>query len=84
MTETVEQNAALLAAEDDGFIDRRVAGVPRPGGERRQFANGYAAERPEVRELGEAIDRYKATRRRRFITAAELYDVIAELGYRKD
>ncbi|MEM1062893.1 MAG: hypothetical protein AAF532_06065 [Planctomycetota bacterium] len=82
MLETAEQNPQA-AAGPMAFVDRREGNVGRDGGERRQFANGYAAERPEVRELGEAIDRYKASRRRRFITAAELYDVIAGLGYTK-
>jgi len=34
-------------------------------------------------ELAEAIDRYKLTHRRRFITYEELHGVITELGYTK-
>ena len=66
-------------------IDRRNAesqGNP-PGPERRQFRDAYAGMRPEVIELGEAIDRYKLRHRRRFITFEELYDVMTELGYQK-
>lgn len=67
------------------FVDRRVAGSAcRPNGpERRQFSNSHTSTRPEVVELGEAIDRYKLLHRRRFITFEELYDVITGLGYRK-
>lgn len=66
------------------FADRRqvVHDVP-PGAERRQFADGRADARPEVKELAEAVDQYKLRHRRRFITFEELYDVMASLGYRK-
>lgn len=66
------------------FVDRRQSGGPRKDGcERRQFVDSRTAFRPEVIELAEAVDRYKLRHRRRFITFEELYDVIAELGYRK-
>jgi uncharacterized membrane-anchored protein len=66
------------------FVDRRQAGGTRKeGGERRQFNDSRRTFRPEVIELAEAVDQYKLRHRRRFITFEELYDVIAELGYRK-
>jgi hypothetical protein len=66
------------------FADRRQAGGPRKdGSERRQFVDSRQSFRPEVIELAEAVDQYKLRHRRRFITFEELYDVIAELGYRK-
>lgn len=67
------------------FVDRRQPGSMRRdgGGERRQFVDSRQCFRPEVTELAEAVDRYKLRHRRRFITFEELYDVIAELGYRK-
>jgi hypothetical protein len=36
---------------------------------------------PGVKELAEAIDRYKLQHRRRFITFEELHGVITSLGY---
>jgi hypothetical protein len=66
------------------FTDRRQgSGARRDGSERRQFVDSRQTFRPEVIELAEAVDRYKLRHRRRFITFEELYDVIAELGYRK-
>jgi len=75
---------ALADAPSEAFVDRRKTSHDRPGGtERRQFVDSRATFRPEVIELAEAVDRYKLVHRRRFITFEELYDVIAELGYRK-
>jgi hypothetical protein len=66
------------------FADRRqTGGARKDGGERRQFVDSRQTFRPEVIELAEAVDQYKLRHRRRFITFEELYDVIAELGYRK-
>jgi hypothetical protein len=66
------------------FADRRLTGGARSDGrERRQFIDSRQTFRPEVIELAEAVDQYKLRHRRRFITFEELYDVIAELGYRK-
>ena len=66
------------------FLDRRqTGGNRREGSERRQFVDSRQSFRPEVIELAEAVDQYKLRHRRRFITFEELYDVIAELGYRK-
>ncbi|NNJ26661.1 hypothetical protein [Alienimonas chondri] len=62
--------------------DRRTAdsGAHR-GAERRQFGTVHDTGRPEVDELASAVDRYKLENRRRFITYAELYDVMISLGY---
>ena len=66
------------------FVDRRQARVdgqsPR---ERRQFQDSREAGRPEVNELASAIDVYKLSHHRRFITFEELYDVMVSLGYHK-
>jgi hypothetical protein len=66
------------------FVDRRSS-VPgdTPGRERRQFTNSYLELSPDARELAMAIDQYKLSRRRRFITFEEMLDVIQGLGYRK-
>lgn len=67
------------------FVDRRQSrdDATSTGAERRQFKNSYNDSRPEVAELAEAVDQYKMTHRRRFITFEELYDVMAGLGYHK-
>ena len=67
------------------FVDRRkdVSGQSPPGVERRQFVDSHDALPDDVRELAEAIDQYKVTRRRRFVTVAEVLDVVKELGYHK-
>lgn len=65
------------------FVDRRDSVMPHAGPERRQFSDTRDAERPEVSELAEAVDRYKLTHRRRFVTFEELFDVISGLGYHK-
>lgn len=70
----------------EGFQDRRRnAGSNRPEGlpERRQFRDAREYANPDAAELAEAIDRYKLTHRRRFITYEELHDVIVSLGYSK-
>jgi hypothetical protein len=66
------------------FVDRRSGSTSRGAfGERRQFSSSPNTSRPEVAELAAAIDHYKLSRRRRFITMEELYDVIAGLGYHR-
>lgn len=67
------------------FVDRRRAPDPnRPETlERRQFRDAHENSPPEVRELAEAVDRYKLLHRRRFITFDELYHVISSLGYHR-
>ncbi len=64
------------------FVERRATET-QPGFERRQFRDGNRSERPEVAEFAEAIDDYKISNRRRFITFEELYDVMTSLGYHK-
>jgi len=74
----------VIDQKEVGFVDRRRSDEGRTNGpERRQFRNNYGGHRPEVAELGEAIDQYKMLHRRRFITFEELYEVIAGLGYHK-
>jgi len=75
----------LVQQKSETFIDRRQSLVRERNGssERRQFSNDHSLERPEVAELAEAVDQYKLRHRRRFITFAELYDVMASLGYHK-
>ena len=66
------------------FIDRRQGGgASAPGVERRQFSTDHSSADPEVAELATAIDQYKLTHRRRFITFEELHQVIKGLGYTK-
>lgn len=82
-------NLAMLAPTSDAsvsFDDRRSSAGARPDGlpERRQFRDQPAYQHPQAGELAEAIDRYKLTHRRRFITCEELFEVITSLGYRKD
>ncbi len=78
----MEQATQLKAVE---FVDRRSPdnAQQNAGRERRQFADSRSTMRPEVTELAEAVDQYKLTHRRRFITFEELYDVMYELGYRQ-
>lgn len=67
-----------------GFTDRRQSGATRSDGpERRQFRDTRDSYHPDARELANAIDSYKLTHRRRFITYEELFDVISSLGYHK-
>jgi len=51
--------------------------------ERRQFRSSHNQGDPEVRELAEAIDNYKISNRRRFITYEEILNVVKSLGYHK-
>jgi hypothetical protein len=67
------------------FVDRRNYddGDQHPSRERRQFANTHDDLSPNAREIALAIDEFKLTHRRRFITYEEMLTVITELGYRK-
>lgn len=83
MNETLTET--MPVAGETGFMDRRN---PRsadmaPGRERRQFANSHEDLSPEARELAVAIDGYKATHRRRFVTYEEMLSVMKSLGYSK-
>ncbi|MCA9062550.1 MAG: hypothetical protein KDA96_05810 [Planctomycetaceae bacterium] len=75
------------AAQQDasGFYERRkiASESDHRGLERRQFRDGDYNGRPEVAELAAAIDDYKITHRRRFITFEELFDVITSIGYHR-
>ncbi len=74
----------LTTPQSTDFVERRKpTTLPEPGRERRQFKDGNRSERPEVAEFAEAVDLYKVTHRRRFITFEELYDVMTSLGYHK-
>uniref|UniRef100_A0A7C2K218 Uncharacterized protein n=1 Tax=Schlesneria paludicola TaxID=360056 RepID=A0A7C2K218_9PLAN len=75
----------LLEQNPPVFVDRRSKDGERPLGvpERRQFRSSHDCNRPAVTELANAVDQYKLSHRRRFITYEELYDVIAGLGYVK-
>lgn len=68
-----------------GFVDRRKpanGGDNLPTGqERRQFASTYSELSRDGAELGEAVDRYKMTNRRRFVTYDEILEVVKSLGY---
>jgi len=68
-----------------GFHNRRQPDTVEgpPGVERRQFANSHFDLSPDAAELAQAIDSYKITHRRRFITYEEMLMVIKSLGYRR-
>jgi len=65
------------------FDRRRSAGPPPEGRERRQFADSHADLSPAAREFAEAVDAYKLARGRKFVTLAELFEVLKSLGYHK-
>lgn len=68
------------------FLERRTGfhDSAAPVIERRQFANSHDELSPPARELGLAIDRYKLTNRRRFITYEEILHIVTSLGYSKN
>ena len=67
------------------FFDRRKAarGGPPEGRERRQFADSHADLSPEAREFAEAVDAYKLSKARKFVTIGELFEIFRSLGYEK-
>lgn len=73
----------LALSQQTSLPERRTSLAGPPGVERRQFSDSRDSDRPEVRELAEAIDQYKLLHRRRFVTFDELYDVLVSLGYHK-
>ncbi len=77
--------AITTIAPELPFVDRRSydPGVGVPSQERRQFTNSHEGLSPEARELANAIDQYKLTHRRRFITYEEMLAVVKSLGYHK-
>ena len=76
----------MSTVQPAGFVDRRA---PRPdqssGGhpERRQFTESRDGLSPDVRELAEAIDAFKVTQHRRYVTLTEVMEVVKRLGYHK-
>ncbi|MHC4880229.1 MAG: hypothetical protein ACYTGL_27585 [Planctomycetota bacterium] len=82
-------NSSTLQPQTDGqttFDDRRQRSAgSRPDGlpERRQFQDSRDYRNPAAVELADAVDSYKLSHRRRFITYEELHDVITSLGYVK-
>lgn len=68
-------------AEGGEFFDRRAGGGDAPGRERRQFTNSYEELSSEAAELARAIDQYKLSNRRRFISYEEMLMVVKQLGY---
>jgi hypothetical protein len=67
------------------FLERRQPDSSEgpPGVERRQFANSHNELSPDASELAQAIDQYKISHRRRFITYEEMLAVILSLGYHR-
>ena len=73
----------LATEKQTAFVERRNIADGPPGVERRQFSDGRTEQRPEVRELAEAVDQYKLRHRRRFVTFDELFNVMTALGYHR-
>lgn len=85
MTVVNSETSVLPNTASAPFVDRRKgSGNDGPQRERRQFANSYNELSEPARELAHAIDQYKLRHRRRFITYEEMYEVISQLGYRRD
>jgi hypothetical protein len=72
-----------IEIERPALPDRRAPASDRPAVERRQFADSRDGLSPEAAELAAAVDNYKRTHRRRFITHEEMVTVIKSLGYKK-
>jgi hypothetical protein len=85
MSQTLESSAIAIDAPGSNFVDRRSydPGVGRPDRERRQFSNSHEDLSPEALDLATAIDAYKLSHRRRFITYEEMLSVVKSLGYHK-
>ena len=74
----------VMETLDQTFIDRRnYEASKEPTRERRQFTNSHEELSPEAHELALAIDQYKLSHRRRFITYEEMLYVMKSLGYKK-
>ena len=75
----------MSATQTPSFVERRSIRPERETDtiERRQFAESRDSLSPDVRELAEAIDAYKLALRRRYVTLAEVLEVIKSLGYHK-
>jgi len=76
--------SVAIELEPVPFVDRRnQEGEGLPAIERRQFTNSHEGLTPDARELAIAIDRYKLSHRRRFITFEEMLSVVKSIGYTK-
>ncbi len=75
----------MNATQSAGFVERRGLRAERPTDviERRQFAESRDSLSPDVRELAEALDAYKLSRHRRYVTLAEVVELFKGLGYHK-
>jgi hypothetical protein len=75
----------VMHAPTESFVDRRTYDVSgrAPTVERRQFSNSHDGLSPEAQELGRAIDAYKVSHRRRFVTYEEMLAVVKSLGYHR-
>ena len=80
-----EKTTVTNETNNTNFVDRRSARKQANAGgfERRQFADGHPGLSPEAAELGIAIDQYKLTNSRRYITHEEMIQVIKSIGYVK-
>ena len=74
-----------IDSQSQDFVERRSFDVSQrtPEMERRQFANSLDELSPDAQELGRAIDEYKLSHRRRFITYEETLSLIHSLGYHR-
>ena len=66
-----------------GFVDRRRSQSGSSRQERRQFGSSHAGLSEAGRELAIAIDQYKVTHHRRYLTCDEMLNVMLSLGYSK-
>lgn len=74
-----------VGPSENQFIDRRAPQQAEGQGknERRQFGSSHAGLSDDGRELALAIDHYKVTQHRRYLTCDEMLTVLRNLGYSK-
>lgn len=72
-----------MVTDETSFVDRRdpYSMGDSQGRERRQFLNSHDDLSPDAAELARAIDSYKLSHRRRFITFEEMLSIVKSLGY---
>jgi hypothetical protein len=75
----------MNSTQSVGFVERRGTRGDQAAStyERRQFGESRDAMDPDVRELAEAIDAFKISQHRRYVTLAEVLGVVKGLGYHK-
>jgi hypothetical protein len=73
----------IVSKLPEDFVDRRSQHASSKANERRQFGNSYRDLSPAGQALAEAIDAYKVSHRRRYITTDEMLSVLTKLGYQK-